>query len=333
MLLLGVILATFGGYYTFTLIAPVLAQSCPQSLIAEVCGSSEGFVEDWLYSSDAVDATSYLNRTDIVGVQALYSWNSLEPQKDEYDFSQIETDLKLVGSSNKKLWVQLQDRSFYLSNNPVPSYVRGVEQYDNGSVIQCDGNSCDIDFIPSGWAASQWNAKVRERFQLLLSALAEQFDGRIYGINFPETAIGVKATEFHYSTAAYVNGTLENAKFARSVFKQTFVVQYINFWPGESNNDQGYMSEAFGFLPSQGIGVGGLDNIPFKPGQENNSYPFLSAYRDSVPISVIAVQEPDLNEISPFTGVPFTKVEFTDFAGGCLGSDIIFWALTSPWLN
>jgi hypothetical protein len=314
-------------------IANTFASPCPGSLISEICGSSSGAVENWLYSSDVAGAEAYLNRSDIVGVQALYSWNSLEPQKDAYDFSQIETDLKAAQSFQKKLWVQLQDRSFYLPNNPVPRYVRGLQQYDNGSVIQCDGNTCDTNFVPSGWAASQWNAQLRGRFQLLLTALAGQFDGQIYGINLPETAIEVNMTQFNYSTAAYVDGSLENAGHAKSVFHETFVVQYVNFWPEEDNDDRGYMSKAFEYLASHDIGAGGPDNIPFKPGQENNSYPFLSAFRDRLPISVIAVQEPDLKEINPFTGELFTKEEFTDFAGGCLGSDIIFWALASPWLN
>ena len=229
--------------------------------------------------------------------------------------------------------MQLQDRSFYLPNNPVPKYVRGVADYDNGSVIQCDGNQCDTTFIPSGWAASQWNTSLRSRFQLLLKSLSAAFDGRIHGINLPETAIGVNRALFNFDPSRYVDGTLENAKYGRSVFRRSFFVRYVNFWPGENNNDHGYMSRAFESFAAHEIGVGNPDGIPFKPGQENNSYPFLSAYRDKVAISVIAVQEPDLNETNPDTQKPFTRQEFTDFAINCLGSDIIFWALSAPWLN
>jgi Tfp pilus assembly protein PilW len=130
--------------------------------------------------------------------------------------------LESVESFNKELSVQIQDRSFYLPNNLVPQHVRGLAEYDNGSIIQCDGHSWNTEFIPSGWAASQWNARLRGRFQLLLAALAERFDDRIYGMNLPETAIGVNETQFNFSSAEYVDGTLENAEFARSVFSKTW---------------------------------------------------------------------------------------------------------------
>jgi hypothetical protein len=48
---------------------------------------------------------------------------------------------------------------------------------------------------------------------------------------------------------------------------------------------------------------------------------------------VVAVQEPDLAAINPNTSKPFTKDEFTSFAEKQLGSKILFWALSSPWLH
>jgi hypothetical protein len=37
----------------------------------------------------------------------------------------------------------------------------------------------------------QWNPAVRERYQALISALAARFDGRVYGINLPETSVDI----------------------------------------------------------------------------------------------------------------------------------------------
>ena len=60
------------------------------------------------------------------GVQMIYGWKSLEREKDKYDFSQIEKDLKFLNSKNKKLWIQIQDRSFTIDNKIVPKYLENL---------------------------------------------------------------------------------------------------------------------------------------------------------------------------------------------------------------
>ena len=60
------------------------------------------------------NASSYkhvLKNNCINGVQIIYSWRQLEPQKDIYDFSKIEKDLKFLAKEHKKLFIQIQDRS------------------------------------------------------------------------------------------------------------------------------------------------------------------------------------------------------------------------------
>lgn len=287
---------------------------------------------DWLYSSSVADAEALLDRSDIGGVQALYSWKSLEPEEDCYNFTQIEKDLTLIHSKNKELWIQLQDRSFNKSNNPVPEYLHQA-LYNNGSAPECDGDKCDTDFQVDGWAAVQWNSHVRARFQLLIQHLAESFDGRIYGMNFAESAVEVNETANGFTSDDYFNGTLENALFARKAFNHSYVVQYVNFWPDGWANENGYMNDSFKFFAKHNIGIGGPDNIPFHPAQEHNSYPYMDEYRDKVPISVIAVQEPDLLAINNVTNTNFTRAEFTEFAVNNLGCDIIFWTTQAPWLK
>ena len=39
-----------------------------------------------------------------------------------------------------------------------------------------------------------------------------------------------------------------------------------------------------------------------------NSYPFIRAYRDRVPLVAMAIQEPTLEYLNPATGVPFTPM-------------------------
>ncbi|THC89456.1 hypothetical protein EYZ11_011098 [Aspergillus tanneri] len=297
--------------------------------------SSAQAVSHWLYSSEVDKAAqSLLDRPDIGGVQSLYSWRSLEPRKDHYDFSAIARDVNITASKGKQLWIQIQDRSFSIARDPVPDYLHHPI-YNNGSVPQCDGDDCEHNFIPGGWATAQWNPHVRARFQRLLKALASRFDGQVYGINLPETAIEVQSnnTRTNFTCQGYFEGELDNARYAASVFNHSYAVQYVNFWPCGWNNQNGYLRRSFEFFAEHGIGVGGPDNIPYKKTMEKNAYPYMSEYRDRVPINVVAVQEPDLAAINPNTSKPFTKDEFTDFAVNRLGVKIIFWALSAPWLS
>ena len=97
------------------------------------------------------------------------SWLSLEPNQDEYNFTVINYDLKRVNSKGKKLWAQLKERTFNISNDPVASYMR-TPCCGNGSAPTCDGKNCSGIFEKDGWMAMQWKAHVRIRFQALLAA-------------------------------------------------------------------------------------------------------------------------------------------------------------------
>lgn len=317
-----------------TLSLPVLTAGLLFSSSAQAKASNHSIAQ-WLYTGGIDDeAISLLERPEIQGIQSLYTWKSLEPQEDQYDFSSITHDLNLTRSMGKHLWVQIQDRTFSIANDPVPKYLHRPV-YNNGSVPQCDGEDCDNNFVAGGWATAQWNSHVRQRFQRLLKALAASFDGDVYGFNLPETAIEVQSnnTATGYTCQRYFEGTLDNARYAARVFKKSYAVQYVNFWPCGWANENNYLSDSFQFFADNGVGVGGPDNIPYKKTMENNAYPYMSKYRNQVPINVVAVQEPDLAAINPNTSKAFTKEEFLSFAEKRLGAQILFWALSSPWLH
>ncbi|KFZ00564.1 hypothetical protein V500_01011 [Pseudogymnoascus sp. VKM F-4518 (FW-2643)] len=305
------------------LVAPSIAAPAP---------GCNAILQHWLYSSQIDDkALAIMDRSDIVGVQALYSWKSLEQAEGKYNFSNIQGDLDVVRAKGKKLWIQLQDRSFNPKMDPVPKYMK-TPFYSNGSAPTCDGDNCEADFQLSGWAAQQWIPAVRKRYQALLKALAEKFDGKVYGLNLPETSIEVNQSANGYTNEGYFNGELENAGYAAEVFKETYVVQYVNFWADGWADDNNRFTDSFNYFAIHGVGVGGPDLIPNKTAQVKNSYPFLTGYHDKVPITVVAVQEPDLAEKNPKTGKQFTKTEFVDYAVNVLKVRIIFWAASSPWL-
>lgn len=275
-----------------------------------------------------------LERPDIAGAQRVYSWRSLEPSEGHYDFSAIDNDLAAVGALHKKLFVQVQDRFFSAGARDVPDYLLKEPQYDGGLAAQVD-NPGQGKPKASGWVAKQWIPAVRVRFQALLKALAARFDGRIAGINLPETAADLTPSEKRggFSCDSYFHAELANAAYARQVFTRSAVVQYVNFWPCGWNDDHGYMSRTFAFAASHGIGLGGPDVVPFRKGQMKNSYPFFHQYRGKLKLVAMAVQEPTLTYTNPKTGEHFTREDFVNFARDYLGANIIFWTVDARWLQ
>lgn len=292
--------------------------------------------ENFIYTGngDLAAAAAILERPDIAGAQVVYNWRALEPAKGEYDFSAIERDLEQTGKLNKKLFIQVQDRFFSPKARNIPDYVLEGAEYGGGLVPQLD-NPGEGKAEAYGWATMQWNPAVRARYQALLKALATRFDGKVYGVNLPETAIDIdmKADKTGFSCDAYFAAELENLTAAREAFASSKVIQYVNFWPCEWENDHNYMGRLFERAAASGIGLGGPDIVPYRKGQMKNSYPFFNQYKGKLDFVGMAVQEPTLTYKNDKTGKPFTKDEFTAFATDYLGVDAIFWSIESPWLK
>ncbi|MCW1961984.1 hypothetical protein [Chryseobacterium viscerum] len=292
--------------------------------------------QNYIYTSsgDLRKIEKMITRQDIGGVQIVYNWRALETSKDVYDFSVIEKDLEYLTSLNRKLFIQLQDRFFEPQARYIPDYVLNDKEYMGGLVPQYD-NPGENKPVGSGWVTQQWNSAVRVRFQKLIGELAKKFDGKIQGINLPETSIDIemKADKTDFSCDRYFQAELENLKFARDAFHQSNVLQYVNFFPCEWNNDHQYMSRLCDFAYKNNIGLGGPDIVPNKKGQIKNSYPFFNQYKGKLPLVAMAVQEPTLTYKNPKTKKPFTKEEFVEYAENYLGVKIIFWSVESPWLR
>ncbi|WP_338621109.1 hypothetical protein [Paludibacterium sp. THUN1379] len=311
------------------------------SLAAALCLSLSAFAAqaepvNFLFASSGELATLHdkLARSDIAGVQVVYNWKNLEKGKGEYDFSAIEADLAYVQKMDKKLFIQIQDRFFEPTAKNVPAYLMTAPEYKGGIVPQVD-NPGQGKAPAMGWVAQQWNPAVQKRYQALLKALAARFDGKVYGVNLPETAIDIdqKHDKTGFSCDRYFNAEVQNMQVARSAFQKSLVVQYVNFWPCEWDNDHQYMSRLFAFAANNHIGLGGPDVVPYKKGQMKNAYPFFNRYKGKLPVVAMAIQEPTLTYTNPKTHKPFSKQEITDFATSYLGADLLFWTPETPWLK
>lgn len=188
------------------LLITVCAVAC---LLGSALAASAG-PANYVYTSagELPAADAILRRPDIEGAQVVYNWKRLEPSEGEYDFSAIEQDLAVTDALGKKLFIQIQDRFFSPEARNIPAYLLDDPQYGGGLVAQIEEGKTE----GYGWTTMQWNAQVRARYQALLTALAERFDGKIYGINLPKTAIDVTEdrADAGFSCDAYFAAELEN---------------------------------------------------------------------------------------------------------------------------
>src|SRR5689334_21679844 len=151
---------------------------------------------------ERITESSFLDTPAFEGAQIKYTWRQLEPRKDEYDFADVRHDLDFLRSKGKRLFVQLQEASFDPKIVLVPQYLVSDPQYHGGADPQyAIPDDDETRATPAGWVARRWDPAVRERFDKLLAALGEAFDGKIEGINLPETAV-----DFGETSRLFPNG-------------------------------------------------------------------------------------------------------------------------------
>lgn len=283
--------------------------------------------------------SGFLKSNTLEGAQIIYPWRRLEPRKDEYDFSPIREDLAFLTSKGKKLWIQLQDVTFDESHIHVPRYLLDDPIYHGGAAKQYSIRGGDeANAVVAGWVARRWDPAVQERFEKLLSALGKEFDGKIAGINLPETSIefGESGRLFPdgFSFEAYRQAVPINFKAMKLAFPKSVVMQYANFMPGEWRpvDDKGYLRDIYLAATAAHVGLGGPDLMPHREGQLKGSYPLIRQAAGLVPTG-IAVQDGNLEQINPKTGRRVTTAELLEFAMQCLRVDYIFWGTQEPYYS
>ena len=284
-------------------------------------------------------ASTFFETRSIEGAQIAYSWRQLEPEKDVYDFRMIREDLGFLESKGKKLFVQLQDVTFSESRINVPLYLLRDPIYSGGASKQYEyeGDNEDQARV-AGWMARRWDPAVQERFHKLLFALGKEFDGRIEGINFAESSVGVGTSgrlfPKGFSFEIYRDAIITNMKVLKRAFPKSVAMQYGNFMPGEwrPTNDKGYLRAVYEAAKESNVGVGGPDLMPYRPGQLGNSYPLIREAAGIVPTGV-AVQDGNLAEVNPTTGKRVEVSELMKFATEYLKVDYVFWGTEEPYYS
>lgn len=282
---------------------------------------------------------SFLQTRAIEGAQLKYTWRQLEPQPDVYDFKALREDWAFLHARGKRLFVQLQDVTFEPHSINVPAYLLKDPKYHGGADKQYDIPGDEEKNAPvEGWVARRWDPAVRARFAKLLTALGQEFDGKIEGINLAETAVSFgesgKLFPKGFTPAIYRDSVIMNMRALKKAFPRSVTMQYANFMPGEwlPWTDKGYLRSIYQSARSLKVGVGGPDLLPYKKGQMSHSYPLIRTAHGVIPTG-IAVQDGNSGYKNPKTGKVVKLPDLMDFATNYLRVKYIFWGTEDPFYS
>jgi hypothetical protein len=314
------------------LVAATLAVSCPRSTPASRV-EPKHFVY-FVREHDHIADPAFLAHEGIAGAQLMFTWRELEPERDRYDFTALRARLEFLERHGKRLWIQLQDVSFN-ERVFVPEYLLTDSAFHGGAARKYEGEPGRERF--DGWVARRWDPAVRARHAKLLEALAREFDGRLEGINLPETATSFDdpaRRPADFTEEAYAKGIRDMVTAARRAFTRSCVVVYANFMPGEwlPGNDKGYLKSVYATAARVGAGVGGPDLLPHRRGQQNHMQA-LVAGRPAGIIAAVAVQDGNLAEQDPANGARVTVEQLHRFAVQRLRLDYVFWGIEEPYYS
>jgi hypothetical protein len=280
---------------------------------------------------EGIHDAKFYDNPGVGGAQITYPWRKLEPEKNKYDFTEIEEDLEFLASKGKRLFIQVQDVTFSNKYNAVPGYLITDTTYHGGQEPQY-GVREDGTHVKSGWYARRFDDSVAYRFHKLLRELAARFDGNIEGINLPETAIDLPEREdllpTGFSNAKYVASLKKTMEVLRASFTKSVPILYANFMPGGAVE----LKVLYDHAKMIRHGMGGPDIKVYKWFQMKNSYPLIREAADFVPTGV-AVQDGNFNEINPRTNKKVTREDILDFAQHYLKLDYIFWGIEEPYYS
>jgi hypothetical protein len=281
----------------------------------------------------------FLETKQIAGAQVKYTWRELEPRKNEYHFETIQEDLDFLQAHGKALFVQLQDVSFDSTAILVPRYLRDDPQYNGGADPQyVFEDTSETKYKIDGWVARRWDPRVAARFHELLRALGKRFDGRIEGINLPETAVdfGDKARlrPKGFTPQGYRDAIKETMKVLKESFSVSVTIIYANFMPGEwlPGTDHHYLRDVYEYAKEIHVGMGGPDLLVYKKSQMDHSYGLIRGCDGIVPTGV-AVQWGNYEHINPQTGKRVTIPEIFEFGKNYLKLRYIFWYIQGPFYS
>lgn len=209
----------------------------------------------------------------VAGVQTRYLWRDLEPRPGEYDFSRIESDLKVLADKHKQLIVVVADKSFK-SELPVPDYLAGHA----------------LPNRKGGYTVRRWDRYVVERWVRLVQALGARFDANpnFEGVGTEESSPSLDDERLKangYTADAYRDALIEMLQRTAEALPRSRVFWYMNFMPG----NQKYIAQVAAAVAPYGVAMGGPDVLPDNPPIKRLAYPFYDRFQGRMPLFCVVM--------------------------------------------
>ncbi|MGH8550790.1 MAG: hypothetical protein ACRERU_19765 [Methylococcales bacterium] len=245
------------------------------------------------------------------GIQNRYTWASLEPAKDQYDFSAIKRDLDILRGVGKRLVVQIMTKSFNDEDIYVPAYIQSTA-YGGGLFKMTTG----------GYNLTLWDPAVSDRLSALVNAMGKALnaDNALEAVVLSETSVGSAASPAPagYDQGKFIDNLLLVDSALRQAFPNTVVIQYTNF-PRKA------LGKITSHLQNNGIGLGGPDVYLADLGLAFGVYRYYPKLASIVPLAP-AVQSKDYTARAyqgSFDPPPVS--DLYNFARNKLKANYIFW--------
>lgn len=248
----------------------------------------------------------------VTGLQKRYTWRSVEPTINNYDFSEVKSDLDLLASQGSRMIVFLEDKSFN-GKFPTPPYLQ-----NNHTLANRNG----------GYTAKRWHPYVIERFKALVAALGSRFDSHpaFEGVAIQESSLSLNQNVLDangYTPEFYRDALIEVLTSARASCPTSQVFWYMNFLPG----NQSYIANIANAIATSDIAMGGPDVLPDEHALQTHAYPYYSDFKDKLTL-FNSMQFDSYSHVHKDSSYPtkyWTMNELFQFAKSELNVQYLFW--------
>jgi len=258
--------------------------------------------------NDMVDSL----RPGVAGIQKRWHWRQLEPSFDNYDFSEVESDLDLMAANGARLIVFVEEKTF-TNVIPTPPYLHDEYTAPNK---------------PGGYTSIRWDPYVVERFKKLLAKLGERFDTHpaFEGVAIQESSPGFSGATldaYGYTPEKYRDAIIDVLTSAGADMPSSSVFWYMNFFPRGMSN----LPVIARAVADYNVVVGGPDVLPDDWSLVTHAYPLYEELNGTVQL-FNSMQYNSFNHVHDDPSYPtkyWTMDELYNFAVEELHVEYLFW--------
>ena len=247
----------------------------------------------------------------VVGLIKRYTWRSLEPSQNVYQFAELKSDLAWATAHGMRLIVLIEDKTFSLER-PNPAYLDSLTPRNR----------------TGGYTVVRWSPTVVTRFNALVKAIGVQFDKNpnFEGIATQETALGLDSPvlkQFGYTPEKYRDAYINMLSAATVSLPTSRVFWLMNFLVG----NQSYIGSIAAAVASKGVVMGGPDVWPDNKSLQSKVYPFYTQFQGKMPlfgqVENVCYSLPHMTK--PAATKYWTMLELYNYAMTKLHVNYMFW--------